>query len=128
MKLLSEQRLSLAEAARNLGIHPNLLRNWKQRIEAEGEDGSLAEDERVELARSAARTRRKHKVTTDSGHSHPVADNVLNREFQQDAPDRVWLADITFPDSFTATSKTLIAYVSEMFECPHKDSNLEPID
>ncbi|MEW4531539.1 IS3 family transposase, partial [Maioricimonas sp. JC845] len=25
----------------------------------------------------------------------PVAENVLNRHFQQDQPDRVWLADIT---------------------------------
>ena len=58
VKLLSEQRLSLAEAARNLGIHPNLLRNWKQRIEAEGEDGSLTEDERMELARLRAENRR----------------------------------------------------------------------
>ena len=44
----------------------------------------------------AAKTRRKYKVTTNSAHSHPVAENVLNREFQQEAPDRVWLADITF--------------------------------
>jgi transposase InsO family protein len=43
----------------------------------------------------AARTRRKYKVTTDSNHSLPLAKNVLNREFQQDAPDRVWLADMT---------------------------------
>jgi transposase InsO family protein len=44
----------------------------------------------------AARTRRKYKVTTDSAHSLPLAENVLNREFEQDAPDRVWLADITY--------------------------------
>ena len=29
----------------------------------------------------AAKTRRKYKVTTDSAHSHPLAENVLNREF-----------------------------------------------
>jgi putative transposase len=44
----------------------------------------------------AAKTSRKYKVTTDSKHSLPVAENVLNREFQQDTPDRVWLADITY--------------------------------
>jgi transposase InsO family protein len=43
-----------------------------------------------------AKTRRKHKVTTDSAHSLPLAENVLNREFEQDAPDRVWLADLTY--------------------------------
>jgi transposase InsO family protein len=43
-----------------------------------------------------AKTRRKYRVTTDSEHSLPLAENVLNREFEQDAPDRVWLADITY--------------------------------
>ena len=44
----------------------------------------------------AAKTKRKYKATTDSAHALPIADNVLNREFEQDAPDRVWLADITY--------------------------------
>ena len=39
---------------------------------------------------------RKFRVTTDSGHSLPVAENVLDRQFEQDSPDRVWLADITY--------------------------------
>ena len=43
----------------------------------------------------AARTRKKYRSTTDSSHSLAVAENVLNREFEQAAPDRVWLADIT---------------------------------
>jgi len=38
----------------------------------------------------------KFKATTDSNHSHRVAQNTLNREFEQDSPDRVWLADITY--------------------------------
>ena len=44
----------------------------------------------------AAKTRRKYKATTDSTHALPLAENVLNREFEQEAPDRVWLADITY--------------------------------
>lgn len=44
----------------------------------------------------AARTRKKYRATTDSNHSQPLAENVLNRQFEQNAPDRVWLADITF--------------------------------
>ncbi len=44
----------------------------------------------------AARTRRKYRVTTDSAHALPIAENVLDREFEQDAPDRVWLADMTY--------------------------------
>ena len=56
VKLVHEQQLSVAEAARNLGIHPNLLRSWKQRIEAEQE--GLTEDERMEIARLRAENRR----------------------------------------------------------------------
>lgn len=44
----------------------------------------------------AARTRKKFRVTTDSSHELPLAENVLNREFEQEKPDRVWLADITY--------------------------------
>ena len=40
--------------------------------------------------------RRRYKVTTDSRHKMPVADNVLNREFSVTAPNRVWVADITY--------------------------------
>ena len=38
----------------------------------------------------------KFKATTDSNHAHPIAQNTLNREFEQDSPDRVWLADVTY--------------------------------
>ena len=58
VKLVFEQQLSVAEAARNLGIHPNLLRSWKQRIEAENEETELTEDERMEMARLRAENRR----------------------------------------------------------------------
>lgn len=34
--------------------------------------------------------------TTDSDHGHPVAGNVLNREFTAERPDAVWLCDITY--------------------------------
>ena len=34
--------------------------------------------------------------TTDSRHSHPIAANILDREFQVDRPDTVWAADITY--------------------------------
>ena len=56
VKLVFDQQLSVAEAARNLGIHPNLLRNWKQRFEAEEEP--LTEDERMEIARLRVENRR----------------------------------------------------------------------
>jgi len=37
VKLVTEQGYSVAEAARSLGLSDNLLRNWKQALEAKGE-------------------------------------------------------------------------------------------
>lgn len=41
-------------------------------------------------------TVKKYKATTNSKHNHPVFDNVLNRNFKPEAPNRVWVADITY--------------------------------
>jgi len=43
-----------------------------------------------------AKTRRRFKITTDSKHSYPIKDNVLNREFDVIAPDTHWAVDITY--------------------------------
>jgi putative transposase len=44
-----------------------------------------------------ARTKRKFiPATTDSKHQQPIADNVLDRQFQADLPDQKWAADITY--------------------------------
>jgi transposase InsO family protein len=43
---------------------------------------------------TAARRRRVPR-TTDSRHDHPVAPNLLGRNFTADRPDTVWLADIS---------------------------------
>ena len=39
---------------------------------------------------------KKFKATTDSKHTHPVADNLLDQKFAVSAPDRVWVSDITY--------------------------------
>ena len=38
----------------------------------------------------------KYKVTTDSKHHLPVAENVLNRQFSPAAPNQAWGTDITY--------------------------------
>jgi putative transposase len=44
-----------------------------------------------------SRQRRRLRVaTTDSKHAHPVAPNVLERDFVADAPNQKWLADLTY--------------------------------
>ena len=44
----------------------------------------------------AAKTRRKFRCTTDSNHDRPVAENVLDRQFEPEAPNQAWTADITY--------------------------------
>lgn len=39
---------------------------------------------------------RKYRTTTDSKHSHPVAKNLLQRDFTTDGPDKAWVSDITY--------------------------------
>ena len=40
--------------------------------------------------------KRKFKATTDSRHTLPVAENLLNQRFKATAPNRIWLSDITY--------------------------------
>ena len=42
------------------------------------------------------RVRRKYRRTTDSRHSHPIAANTLDRQFDVPLPNKVWVADITY--------------------------------
>ena len=40
--------------------------------------------------------KRKFKVTTDSRHNLPVAENLLNRNFSASSPNMSWVSDITY--------------------------------
>ena len=44
----------------------------------------------------AAKTKRKFRRTTDSNHPHPVAENVLDRQFDPAVPNASWVADVTY--------------------------------
>ncbi|TBV81808.1 MAG: IS3 family transposase [Desulfobulbaceae bacterium] len=39
---------------------------------------------------------KKYKATTDSKHTLPVAENLLQQEFKAEAPNKVWVTDITY--------------------------------
>jgi transposase InsO family protein len=43
-----------------------------------------------------ARQKRRFRKTTDSNHSLPIAPNVLERQFDVDAPNSVWVTDVTY--------------------------------
>ncbi|XXY76669.1 DDE-type integrase/transposase/recombinase [Sorangium sp. So ce327] len=46
--------------------------------------------------RLAARRKRRSRRTTDSRHNGPIAPNVIERQLDAQAPDRVWVTDVTY--------------------------------
>lgn len=67
---------------------------------------------RREKIRARAR-RRFVPRTTDSAHRRPVADNLLDRNFTADKPDRKWVADITYVP--TQEGRLYVAAVLDLF-------------
>jgi transposase InsO family protein len=61
----------------------------------------------------SARRKRRFRRTTDSAHAFPVAPNLLGRDFTASAPDRVWLADLTY--IWTAEGWLYLAVVLDLF-------------
>ena len=47
--LVTEQGYSVPEAAKSLGVNPNLLYRWKEKFEENQSGAVLSEDERAEL-------------------------------------------------------------------------------
>jgi transposase InsO family protein len=43
-----------------------------------------------------ARRKRRFRRTTDSNHTNPIAPNVVAREFEADAANKVWVTDVTY--------------------------------
>jgi len=43
-----------------------------------------------------SKVRKKYKITTDSNHKYPIADNLLNRNFSPVTINKVWVSDITY--------------------------------
>jgi len=61
----------------------------------------------------AGRRRRRFRRTTDSRHAFPIAPNLLERNFTAEAPDRVWLADLTY--IWTAQGWLYLAVVLDLY-------------
>ena len=80
------------EASRKTYGSPRIHRQ----LVAEGERLSRGRVERL-MAMGGIRAwqRRRFVATTDSKHRLPVAENLLERAFDVEAPDKVWVSDIT---------------------------------
>jgi len=59
--------------------------------------------------------KKKFRVTTDSRHSLPVAENLLNRQFVRAAPNQVWVADITYIP--TDEGWLFLAAIKDLYTC-----------
>ena len=113
-RLSNAQMLALIQAihAEFKGIYgsPRMVRELRSR-------GFPASKERVErLMREngiRARHKRRYKVTTDSKHNLPVAQNLLDRNFNPDAPNKVWTSDITY--LWTGEGWLYLAIVLDLF-------------
>jgi len=60
-----------------------------------------------------AKTKKKFKATTNSKHKMPIADNVLDRNFNPDAPNKCWAGDITY--LWTREGWLYLAVVIDLF-------------
>lgn len=72
---------------------PRMTAELKEREYEVGEN-RVARLMRIHGLIAAKKKRFRH--TTDSAHAMPIADNVLNRNFEIKSPNRVWASDITY--------------------------------
>ena len=83
-------------------IHKESRRNYGsprvfEELQARGEPCNVKTAAKIMRENGiVAKRRRKFKVTTDSNHDLPVAENLLDRQFTVAAPNRVWVCDITY--------------------------------
>jgi putative transposase len=67
----------------------------------------------MKLADVNVKHRKKHRVTTNSKHRLPVAENLLDRHFKADAPNQKWVSDITYV--WTREGWLYVAAVMDLF-------------
>jgi len=67
----------------------------------------------MKQAELRCKTRKKFKATTNSKHNHPVAPNILDRQFTQTKPNHAWVGDITYV--WTAEGWLYLATVIDLF-------------
>jgi len=67
----------------------------------------------MRINRWRAKAAKKHKATTNSNRSLPVAANLLKQNFTADAPDQKWVSDIT--TIWTEQGRLYMAVVLEVY-------------
>ena len=86
-----------------VGHHKHRGRYGRRRMTPEVSEamGHVVSERRIgrlmrEHGLQSHKRRRFRVVSTDSKHAHPVAANILERDFEATAPNQKWLADMTY--------------------------------
>lgn len=78
-------------------VKPTAHQGYKRLWRPEATQSALGRVVRLMTQLSiGARSKRRFRVTTNSKHGLPVAENRLNRDFTASEPDQKWVADITY--------------------------------
>ena len=111
------ERLRVAiRAAHNKTRRTYSAKRLKTELEAEGviagrdRIGRLRKEEGIRCIQ-----KQKFKATTNSNHTLPVADNLLNQEFKPTAPNEAWVSDITYIP--TSEGWLYLAGIKDVFTC-----------
>jgi putative transposase len=70
-------------------------------------------EKRMRFLELKAIAKRKWKATTDSKHKLPIADNLLNRDFNASGPNKKWVTDITY--AWTGEGWLYLATVMDLY-------------
>jgi transposase InsO family protein len=73
-----------------------------------------------------ARVRKRFKCTTMSNHDQPVADNLLDRNFEADRPNQKWAGDTT--ELVTSNGKLFLAVILDLFSRYVVGWSLSPVN
>ena len=93
----NERLVSLVKAAHKKSKGTYGARRIAVEVEAHGSScGRTRAGTLMKLAGVAAKQKKKFKATTDSKHNLPIAPNLLNRQFEVQEPDKVYVSDITY--------------------------------
>ena len=90
-------------------------RRIKDDLQDEGDQVSRRRIQRLmaQEALQSTHAKKKFKVTTDSGHGLPVSPNLLNRDFEPERPNSVYVSDITYV--WTSEGWLYLAVVIDLF-------------
>jgi putative transposase len=67
----------------------------------------------MKILKLVVKQKRKFRITTNSNHKLPVAENLLDRQFNPLSPNQAWAADITY--IWTAEGWLYLAVIIDLY-------------